>query len=264
MGNAGGVRVSKSTSNKVRRLVIMTSLATARQVAENPYHDRIEKDVLIYTGAGKTGHQSLSGINARLPQQLTDLYPIYGFQLVHSRRDPNKNSKRWQFFGLLQYLRHFPEIQRDTVSEERRAWIFELRIFKEPSTVTIASDKLLMRDVIADQQPIEDEVVVIDKHGQDCESEYTSESVEKVRAKLLTYEPRKFELFIGKLLRTSGFVNIEVTKFSQDGGIDINAKPNPTSWPIRQLLIQKTRNKTKVFFIFTKITNGFGGCHSLF
>jgi restriction endonuclease Mrr len=39
-------------------------------------------------------------------------------------------------------------------------------------------------------------------------------------------------------MRTNMAATIEVTKFSQDGGIDINAKPNPNSWPIRQLLIQ--------------------------
>lgn len=112
VGNAGGVRVCLEDS-QVKRMVLLTSVPSARQATENPYHDRTEGDILIYTGAGREGDQLLSGINKRIPQQLDARFPIYGFQLLGSRRDPSIGPKRWRFMGLLEYLRHYPEFQLD-------------------------------------------------------------------------------------------------------------------------------------------------------
>ena len=69
VGNAGGVRVKTDQSGKVERLVMMTSVPSARQLGENPYHDRLEGDILIYTGAGREGDQTVSGPNARIVEQ---------------------------------------------------------------------------------------------------------------------------------------------------------------------------------------------------
>src|SRR5262245_26851743 len=77
VGNAGGVRLSLSEDGVPRRMVIMTSLPTARQASENPYHDRIEGTTLVYTGAGRVGDQTLAGVNQRIPQQTMQLFPIY-------------------------------------------------------------------------------------------------------------------------------------------------------------------------------------------
>src|SRR4051794_13572721 len=107
VGNAGGVRIQKSAAGDVERLVIFTSLPTARQLAENPYHDRTEGDVLIYTGAGREGDQIVSGVNARIVQQQDSPFPIYGFVQVANRRDASIGNKRWAFLGLLQYLRSY-------------------------------------------------------------------------------------------------------------------------------------------------------------
>jgi restriction system protein len=63
-------------------------------------------------------------------------------------------------------------------------------------------------------------------------------ALEPVRKQLLAYEPRQFEHVIHDLLQQSGFEQVEVTKYSQDGGIDVNARPGRRSWPIRHLLIQ--------------------------
>jgi hypothetical protein len=114
VGNAGGVRMSIAEDGSVRRAVILTSIPTARQLSENPYHDRIENDVLVYTGAGREGDQTLGGVNKRLPQQMDVNFPAYGFVLVKSRRDPSLGPKRWRFLGLLEYLRHYPDSQADT------------------------------------------------------------------------------------------------------------------------------------------------------
>lgn len=76
VGKAGGVRVSVANNSAVFRVVVMTSILGNKQLKENPYHDRIEGDILVYTGAGREGDQSLSGVNKRLPQQLTLEFPI--------------------------------------------------------------------------------------------------------------------------------------------------------------------------------------------
>ncbi len=59
-----------------------------------------------------------------------------------------------------------------------------------------------------------------------------------IRTRLLQRTPRDFELIIGALLAKSGFLNVEVTRFSQDGGIDINALPGQSMWPMQHLLLQ--------------------------
>ena len=77
VGNAGGVRSKVRSGGTVERLVVLSSVPEARYRNENPYHDRLENDILIYTGAGKTGEQSISGPNARITQQLDHDFPIY-------------------------------------------------------------------------------------------------------------------------------------------------------------------------------------------
>src|SRR4051812_4062158 len=78
VGNAGGIRPNLEKSGAMRRLVVMTSEPTAKVLRENPYHDRVEGDVLIYTAAGREGRQQFSGINRRLLEH-ADSFPIYGF-----------------------------------------------------------------------------------------------------------------------------------------------------------------------------------------
>jgi hypothetical protein len=97
----------------VARAVVMTSLLDTKQAKENPYYDRIEGDVLVYTGAGREGNQSLGGINKRIPQQIALMFPIYCFEIIGNRRDKAIGTKRWRFLGLLEYLRHYPDFQVD-------------------------------------------------------------------------------------------------------------------------------------------------------
>ena len=87
VGNAGGVRVCTAPDRTVRRVAVLTTFLDNKLVAENPYHDRIEGQVLVYTGAGRAGDQALAGVTARIPQQASSPFPIYGFELVGSRRD---------------------------------------------------------------------------------------------------------------------------------------------------------------------------------
>lgn len=99
VGNAGGIRPCIGKHGELRRLVVMTSVPTARIASENPYHDRVEGSVLVYTAAGREGNQFISGMNKRLVEQLDASFPIYGFQNIGSRRDKKLGIRRWEFLG---------------------------------------------------------------------------------------------------------------------------------------------------------------------
>jgi hypothetical protein len=101
VGNAGGIRPNLMPGGAVRRLVILTALPTARQIKENPYHDRIEGNVLTYTGKGLRGDQEPGGVNKRLTEQTLQRFPVWCFQQMFSRRDKSAGHNRWQFLGLL-------------------------------------------------------------------------------------------------------------------------------------------------------------------
>ena len=237
VGNAGGVRTKTDKSGKVERLVVMTSVPSARQARENPYHDRIEGDILIYTGAGREGNQSVSGPNARIVEQATTPFPIYGFILMGSRRDPKLTKKRWAFLGLLEYLRCYRERQIDAKGAWRNAWIFELRVHSAKKSLKKADEDRAIARILANRRSDTDqEREVVNPEPSNKDKDFVL--LESVRRRLLSYEPRQFEHFVNDLLLQSGFQQVEVTKYSQDGGIDVNARPGQQSWPISQLLIQ--------------------------
>ena len=87
VGNAGGIRPNLGDGGEIRRLVVMTSDPSARILRENPYHDRVEGDILVYTAAGREGQQEFAGINRRLLDQRHTLFPIYAFSNIGNRRD---------------------------------------------------------------------------------------------------------------------------------------------------------------------------------
>lgn len=241
VGNAGGVRAKTDQSGKVERLVIMTSVPSARQSSENPYHDRLEGDILIYTGTGREGNQTVSGSNARIVEQTNTPFPIYGFILMGSRRDPKFSKKRWAFLGLLEYLRCYRERQIDVNGESRSAWVFELCVHSSTPSIKQADDSHIMADILANRRSDVDqerEVINPITSGESASSAADYALLESVRRRLLSYEPRQFEHFLHDLLVQSGFQRVEVTKYSQDGGIDVNARPGQRSWPISHLLVQ--------------------------
>lgn len=241
VGNAGGVRAKTNQTGEVDRLVILTSIPTARQLIENPYHDRLEGDILIYTGAGKAGDQAVSGANVRIVQQQQQAFPIYGFTQIASRRDKAAGNKRWRFLGLLEYMRCYQERQVDSQGEWRNVWIFELRVHGDPMTVKRDQDRQVAKEQLErhrDALPMEDREVVSSIADETTTDQLDVSQLEIVRRKMLAYEPREFEHVIKDLLVQSGFENVEVTRYSQDGGVDVNARPGARSWPIKNLLIQ--------------------------
>lgn len=244
VGNAGGVRVAVGNEGSVRRIAIMTSVPTARQASENPYHDRIEGDILVYTGTGREGEQTLGGVNKRLPQQLLADFPVYCFLIVGSRRDPAIGPKRWRFLGLLEYLRHYPDTQMDARGAIRKVWIFEFRIHALPEVVIVGADYEIARALLSESRAIDrgndDEASIACPPLDDASSfvNFDPSELEAVRSRLLAKPAEEFEHFIKDLMVCTGYDHVSVTKFSQDGGIDINAYAGTGMWAIERMLIQ--------------------------
>lgn len=244
VGNAGGVRVALDDFGVVRRLVVMTSVPSARAAAENPYHDRIENDYLIYTGAGREGDQILAGVNKRIPQQLDVPFPVYGFLLIGSRRDQSLGDKRWQFLGLLEYVRHYTEQQLDVRRELRRAWIFEFRIHSESHAIDACDDGRRMREILAmsseSSRDVPDEREIGSPSGPGDPHPVRADAVEieSTRRHLLMLAPIDFEGLIRDVLSNVGFQNVSTTRYSQDGGIDVNAYLGDDLWPVKGLQLQ--------------------------
>ena len=241
VGNAGGVRICLDDQSNVRRMAILTSLPNARQPGENPYHDRMEGQILVYTGAGREGDQSLAGINKRIPQQLNHSFPIYGFQLIGSRRDKAIGQKRWRFLGLLEYVRHYPESQLDVRRQIRQVWIFEFYVHAEVLALPIANDGLVARELLQASRsaaPEDREVIELTSSNRVPSIKTPAIEIESERRRLLSLSPQDFEVVIRNVLVSTGFKDVAVTRFSQDGGIDLNAYTGELMWPIRDLLIQ--------------------------
>ena len=241
VGNTGGIRVKLNPDGSVSRVAVFTSLSTPRQQAENPYADRMEGDILVFAGTGRGGEQSLSGFNARIPEQVEQHFPIYAFVQTASRRDKKAGGKHWGFLGLLEYIRCFPEQQFDHSGTSRSAWVFEFKVHTEFQRVPTCMDREMAEALFGNwswQLHEDRDVVETVKEPMGDTTEIDVASLERIRTSMLLCDPEKFEHTIADLLKTSGFENIEVTKYSQDGGIDINARPGWRTWPLRHLLTQ--------------------------
>jgi len=245
VGNAGGIRPCIGPNGEVRRLVLMTSETIGRLARENPYHDRIEGDVLVYTAAGREGQQNLAGSNRRLLDQVGLAYPIYGFTNIGSRRDKTLGTRRWRFLGLLQYLRNFTEAQPDARAEYRQAQVFELFIHRDPLQVPVSHDQELARQLCAtayaSTSPEADERTIVlpeatPSFGNDQFEQ--GHRVEGIRRALLTLHPEQFEHAVRDALTASGFEQATVTRYSADGGVDVNAYAGPLLWTFRNSLLQ--------------------------
>jgi HJR/Mrr/RecB family endonuclease len=239
VSNAGGIRLSLQ-EKAVQRAVVMTSEQDFHGVGENPYHDRLESGVLTYTAAGKLGEQTLAGINRRLIEQKKFNFPIYGFALVASRRDTSVGPRRWKYLGLLEYLRHYPDTQLDAEGKVRKVWLFELKIHRERKTLPLTSEAAISSQILtasrlqAVNSSDDDEIVDESANPQAGDIE----RIERVRGKLLAMEPRNFEFFIKDLLVHCGFSDVCVTRFSADGGVDVNAKAGGRIWIFENSVVQ--------------------------
>lgn len=238
VGNAGGIRPAKGPRGVLKRLVIMSSHPSARIAQENPYADRLEEDTLVYTAAGRSGDQTLSGNNARLLDQIEGIVPFYAFTNTGHRR--RSDSQRWKFLGLVQYQRHFKEIQVDSHEALRSTWVFEFRIPTGTGSVAVAHESVQAAEIAsAISIPLGDDRQVL--RSGECQPSGDREDallIESTRRDLLGLTPVQFETKIRTVLERSGFAEVSLTKTSGDGGIDVNAWAGPALWPLGRLHLQ--------------------------
>lgn len=238
VANAGGIRLSIQ-ERAVLRATIMTSVQEFHISGENPYHDRLEGEILTYTAAGKLGEQTLAGINNRITEQKKFNFPIHSFVLIANRRDKAVGPKRWKYLGLLEYLRHYPDTQLDSGGKIRKVWLFEFKIHQELKIIPLKFDINISSEILIESRKrrsdnFDDEI--IDETGK--EKIENMEEIEQVRSKLLVMDPRKFEFFIKDLLTHTGFMDVCVTKYSSDGGVDVNAIAGGRMWIFEKTFVQ--------------------------
>lgn len=239
VSNAGGIRLSLQ-DGAVTRAVVMTSVPGLHGAGENPYHDRLEAGILTYTAAGKIGQQTLAGVNNRLIEQAKLNFPVHGFVLVASRRDTTVGPKRWKYLGLLEYFRHYPDTQLDADGKVRKVWLFEFKIHDYQRVIPLADEAAISSQILLDSRDRvgwrcdDDEIVAQAEHPQAEDFE----AVERIRGRLLGLDPRNFEVFVKDLLLHCGYYDVCVTKFSADGGVDVNARVGGRVWIFESTLVQ--------------------------
>ncbi len=238
--NVGGIR-PKIIDGILQFIVITTSTENANiSFARNPYADRIENDLLVYTAAGLAGDQLLSGVNKRIVEQYERPLPIFGFINEGS-------SKGRRFLGLLELLRHYRETQVDGKRDLRQVWIFEFRIHRDPPIVPLQFAQQISETVIREsREKSKDEErgeVSLAKPEPQLleaarESKFDFKLLEDLRSKLLTLNPYSFEGLIKDTIERNGFYNVSVTKRSGDGGIDVNGYLDSSHYFAHKILVQ--------------------------
>lgn len=241
VGNAGGVRFVNNVDGVTRRGVLFTSVPSGRLQSENPYHDRVERDVLVYTAQGRRGEQGFGGQNQRLLNHRNEWYPLYCFQLIASRRNKTIGVKRWRFLGLLYSLRRYKEQQVDVCGTIRTACVFEFAILSDFSEIIVEQDKMLANSLYSEFSVKNDfrdsDGDVVTTQDNDV-GRWSAEELEQTRSSMLALHPASFENLIKTTLVYSGYSNVCTTQYSQDGGIDVEAYAGRVLWPIADLHIQ--------------------------
>ncbi len=216
--NLGGIRPSVDVNKNLNHLVILTTTEQyEKNITENPYHDRIENNVLTYTAQGRTGDQEIIGRNKRILEQYNNPIPFYGFS--------NEGRQTYTFLGLLELLRHFQEYQIDKKNILRKVWVFEFFIHNEISIIPILHAKDIIASIFNESKRRETdkerEVILFELPHQVTET--MSYEAEEIRSHLLQINPYRFESLVKDVVESNGFTNVTVTPPSQDGGIDVNA-----------------------------------------
>ncbi len=224
VSNLGGIR-PRLKNNDLDFIVLITSAEENKNIIRNPYADKIEGDILTYTGAGLKGDQEVSGVNKRIVEQAEKPIPILGFL--------KEGVNQYKFIGFLFLLRHYQDYQIDNQGKLRTVWLFEFQIFSDIPPLKIINfidpfsslynkfkKELLPEDTVIDsllpkQTEEEFKIPKLD--------EEMLKSIESLKKNLLIVNPYEFENLMAKLIEHTGFINVGVTKKSGDDGIDVNA-----------------------------------------
>jgi hypothetical protein len=216
VSNSGGIRPSIGDKGQLEFIVLMTTRENANYKFVNPYSDKIEDGILVYTSAGSVGDQTLGGVNKRIVEQLNNPVPIVFF--IKEARGAIR------FIGYLLLLRHFEDYQLDSYKSVRKVQIFEFKILDNVQPVKKNSFKELFAEYYFDFKLKADknDLLIVETKNENLSIELLVEK-EILRNKLLTINPYDFEEVMASLVKHTGFNNVVVTKKSGDGGIDIRA-----------------------------------------
>lgn len=256
--NLGGIRPSLGENGYLRHIAIMTSSGEGKQgKSDNPYHDRIEGSILIYTAMGRSGDQQLAGRNKRILEQYTNPVPIFCFI--------NKGKQVYEYLGLLEVIRHYPEEQIDAKGSIRTVWLFEFKIHQEPPVIIIKdaaqiTGHLIQLKGIQSADDPEREVISLPQQNIITPEEHVK--VEEIRSRLLDINPFGFEHLIKAVMDIRGFHKVEVTKSSGDGGIDINAVVNDNDDFFGGMFVQVQAKRWRKSVGSVEINNFRGALHS--
>lgn len=219
--NLGGIRPSLDEQGNIRHLAIMTAAEGYRKVSrENPYYDRIEDDILLYTAQGRQGDQLLAGRNKRLIEQYDIPIPFFCFV--------NHGNQVYEFLGLLELVRHYQEMQVDNRHSPRKVWVFELKIHRQPEIVPIDQAWTISAALLGDRNrpaAIADERELAELPSSSVLQDNPEQlyDLEAIRSQMLDVHPYVFEKLVAAILKCSGFASVNVTRRSGDGGIDLSA-----------------------------------------
>lgn len=233
--NSGGIRPSINKKDKsLRHIIIMNTKEDANYNFVNPYADKIEDDILIYTGQGNRGDQTLSGVNKRIIEQYAKPIPILFFQ--------KEARNQIRFIGFLFLIRNFEDYQLDSFRSVRKVQVFEFQIQRDFEPITRVN-------LLSIFEPLYNEFK-LSSEKNDISSLSTNENIldvnfiierELLRNKLLSINPYDFEELMADLVQHCGFYDVNVTKKSGDGGIDIKAKIEHYFSPEIEFLFQVKR-----------------------
>lgn len=257
--NMGGIRPSVASDGRLRHLALMTATETSgKRKNENPYHDRVEGDVLVFTGTGRTGDHQLAGKNKRLTEQYDYPIPFYGFS--------NEGRQIYQFLGLLELLRYYTDNQIDVSGALRTVWIFEFRIHKTPETVPVSLALSIATKFFTEPQQASllastDRDVTASNVPADTAAPLLF-SLEELRAQMLEINPYRFEHLVKDILGRSGFRDVEVTKASGDGGIDVVGYVSDTNDFLAGTFVQLQAKRWRHAVESVEINNFRGAMHS--
>lgn len=125
----------------------------------------------------------------------------------------------------------------------RKVWLFEFRVHQKIPLISIENEPTIASSILTESrlQNLQNEDSQIEKPcliEKDSDHAFSPSNLEMVRRTLLAKDPRGFEIFLKDLMIATGYEKVVVTKFSQDGGIDINAYPGPKMWAVENMLIQ--------------------------
>ena len=120
----------------------------------------------------------------------------------------------------------------------RKVWLFEFRIHNEEHLVPLAADTLISDRLLTASRHRSADSADDNEIIREGDQYADAAKIEQIRGKLLALDPRQFEVFIKDLLTTCGFADVCVTKFSADGGVDVNARAGARMWVLENTLIQ--------------------------